>query len=149
VSALVYRIGTRGGNAIRREDWQSRRHVAAVGIPYARPFRFGTGTHWFDPTIALIDDAHKVKAPDKGKTVGIRPAVPVKPPIAAAPAATHEVVASGADLTYLVAHATLLSPEVVGQINKLPLPAKKAQVLRLISFQGDQMVGGYTIIFTG
>ncbi len=77
---------------------------------------------------------------------------PPAKPVAATntPGKLQEVVARDADLSHLMLHATLLSPEVTQQITNLAPPAKnEAQVLRLVSFQGDQMVGGYTIIVTG
>ena len=76
-----------------------------------------------------------------------------RPAVQAGRAATTrptEVLSSGANLHHLVGHDTLLAPEVVKRITQLKLPAAgQAHVLRIISFLGDQMVGGYTIVVRG
>ena len=77
-------------------------------------------------------------------------ATPHPPASRVKPAASTEIVGSGADLQHLLGHFTLLSPEVSRQVNQLKPPARsQAQVLRVISFKGDQMVGGYTVVVKG
>jgi hypothetical protein len=64
--------------------------------------------------------------------------------------ATTELAVGGANLTHLIAHATLLSPELLATIKQLPAPPRgNAQVMRIVSLQGDQIVGGYTIVVGG
>jgi hypothetical protein len=61
-----------------------------------------------------------------------------------------ELLPTGGNVEHLVAHATLLSPEVLKEIRRLQPPGPGlAQVLRFVSFRGDQMVGGYTVIVQG
>jgi hypothetical protein len=49
-----------------------------------------------------------------------------------------------------VGHFNLISPEVLKEVQLLKPPVKgEAQVLRIVSYQGDQMVGGYTVIVQG
>jgi hypothetical protein len=66
------------------------------------------------------------------------------------PTAATEVVASGANVQHLLGHFTLLSPEVTRQIEQVRPPTRAlAQILRIVSFKGDQMTGGYTLIVQG
>jgi hypothetical protein len=57
---------------------------------------------------------------------------------------------TGGNVPDLVRHGTLLSPELVGRLTQLAPPAAdQAQVLRVASYRGDQLVGGYTIVVRG
>jgi hypothetical protein len=74
------------------------------------------------------------------------------PPTAAGaqPSAPTELLAGGGGVRDLFGHFDLLSPEAVKQVKQLKVPAaNQAQVLRFISLQGDQIVGGYTLIVQG
>ena len=71
-------------------------------------------------------------------------------PPATAPQQTYVLAQSGANLQTLVGHFNLISPEVLKEVQLLKPPVKgEAQVLRIVSYRGDQMVGGYTVIVQG
>jgi hypothetical protein len=85
----------------------------------------------------------------------VRAAAP-KPVLAAAPApnvaatAPLRVATSGATLATLLDHTTLLDPAITARVQAVPPPkAGFAQVLRFACYQGDQVVGGYTLVVTG
>jgi hypothetical protein len=60
------------------------------------------------------------------------------------------VLASGGNVHLLLLYATLVSPELLGNISHLPAPQKQqAQVLRMSSYQEGRLAGGYTIILSG
>ena len=64
--------------------------------------------------------------------------------------ATQVLLPTGGDVHTLITHVSLISPEVLREIQLLKPPAKgQAQVVRIVSYQGDQMVGGYTVIVEG
>ena len=66
------------------------------------------------------------------------------------PVGAHEIFTAGADLTHLFGHSSLMSAALLEKVSALKPPAKdQAHVMRLVSFQGDQIVGGYTIIVHG
>ena len=72
---------------------------------------------------------------------------PLAPPSVAHP---QVLMTAGGNLQNLVGHFNLLSPELMKEIQTVETPAKgMAQVLRFVSYQGDQMVGGYTLIVQG
>jgi hypothetical protein len=61
-----------------------------------------------------------------------------------------ELLPRGGNVGTLLNHASLISPEVMKQIQQVAPPkADTAQVLRVASFVGDQLVGGYTIVIKG
>jgi hypothetical protein len=61
-----------------------------------------------------------------------------------------ELLPKGGNVGTLLNHASLISPEVMKQIQQVAPPkADTAQVLRVASFVGDQLVGGYTIVIKG
>jgi hypothetical protein len=54
---------------------------------------------------------------------------------------------TNATVTDLLHHGSFLHPDVLKQIETLSPPKKsEAQVLRVVSYQGDKAVGGYTIV---
>jgi hypothetical protein len=66
------------------------------------------------------------------------------------PVNSQEILTSGGNLTHLLGYTSLLSPSLLEKIKSLKLPKRnQAQVLRIVSFNGDQIVGGYTLIVHG
>jgi len=114
-------------------------------------------------TLAVVPGGQSPEATTAAHMAAAVPAVPrvlphtllnvAHPAVPAArvhPMKPTEVLAAGANVEHLVGHVTLMSPEVAKQIAKLrPPKANQAQVLRFVSFQGDQIVGGYTVIVQG
>jgi hypothetical protein len=95
--------------------------------------------------------------PTSVRRVSPRELVSVKPPRSARPASQPSpksqdwsVVAENASLFDLVRYDGLLSQEAKKQLGKtLPQPkGEDAQVLRLVAYDGDRLVGGYTIVVT-
>jgi hypothetical protein len=91
--------------------------------------------------------------PNTLMNVGAAAATPPRP-VAAKPAVVAsgpiELVPRGGNVGTLLNHATLISPEVMKEIQQIAAPRPDtAQVLRVASFVGDQLVGGYTIVIKG
>jgi hypothetical protein len=53
----------------------------------------------------------------------------------------------GGNIALLLQHEKLLSDRLRGAVTNVPQPQpEQAQVLRMASYEGDQLIGGYTII---
>lgn len=61
----------------------------------------------------------------------------------------HQVLHQNATVTDLLHHGAFLHPDLLNRIKILPPPKKtEAQVLRVINYQDNKAVGGYTIVVT-
>lgn len=57
------------------------------------------------------------------------------------------VLEQGGNIALLLQHASLLSPKWLGRVTNLPEPTRQqAQVLRLATYDGEQLIGGYTFV---
>ena len=63
---------------------------------------------------------------------------------------TRFTLPGGGDVQRLLLHTDLVNPEVSKQMTLLAPPRKdQAQVLRVGAYDGDQLVGGYTVVIQG
>lgn len=92
--------------------------------------------------------------------LGARPVAPAAPAARMKPAAMDihmkpamdkpHLLHEAATVADLLHHGNLMSPDLVKRVEVLPPPKKgEAQVLRIISYQDNKPVGGYTIIVSG
>jgi ABC-type hemin transport system substrate-binding protein len=64
--------------------------------------------------------------------------------------AATTVLERGGSVSHLLSHANYLAPQLRQKLKALQPPsANQAQVLRMATYEGDAVVGGYTIVIRG